>query len=86
MLIFTTEETFREAGVVSESAEDRDCCSALLFRVNALMLHLLKGVLHVGVDGFALRCNNTVLFSPIGRVGVSPGLRAGSGLKHRHKR
>jgi len=78
MLIFTTEETFREAGVVSESGEDRDCYSASFFMVNSIVLHRLKGVLHVGVDGFAPRCNNAVLFSPIGRVEYLPAFGLGA--------
>jgi len=64
-----------------KSASVRDHCNALFSMVNAIALQLLKDILRVGVAGFAPRCNNVVLFSPVGRVRASPGLRAGSGLK-----
>jgi len=78
MLFFTNKEVFREAGVMLESARDRDHCSRLIYMVNFIVLHLLKSILHVGVDGFASRCNNIVLFPPIGWVEYLPAFGLGA--------
>jgi len=78
MLFFTNWNINREPGVVLETGRVRDHCNVLFFLVNVEALYLLNGVFRVGVDGFASRCNNAVLFSPIGWVEYLPALGPGA--------
>jgi len=78
MLFFTSGETIREPGVVLETAGTRDQSSMLIYKENFSALNFLNDVLHAGVEGFALACDNVVLFSPIGRVMYLPALGSGA--------
>ena len=77
MLFFTNGDIYREPEVVLETGRVRDHCSVLFFQVNTEVLYHLNGVFHIGVDGFAPKCNNAVLFSPIGWVEYLPALGLG---------
>jgi hypothetical protein len=78
MLLFTNWNIYREPEVVLETGRDRDHCSALFFLVYVEALYLLNGLFRDGVDRFAPRCNNAVLFSPIGWVEYLPTLGSGA--------
>lgn len=78
MSLFTNENIFREPGVMMKSASARDYCNALFSIENLIALQLLKGILCTGMDGFAPKCNNVVLFSPIGWVEHLPAFGSGA--------
>jgi len=78
MSLFTNENMFREPGVMMKSASARDYCNALFSIENLIALHLLKDILCTGMDRFAPKCNNVVLFPPIRWVEYLPAIELGA--------